>query len=52
MTGSTEIGPMVAVRQFVEGFNNDDVDLAVIHEHVVDIEQDATHRTAADGRPG
>ena len=27
MTGSTEIGPMVAVRQFVEGFNNDDVDL-------------------------
>ena len=28
MTGSTEIGPMVAVRQFVEGFNNDDVDLA------------------------
>ena len=28
MTGSTEIGPMVAVRRFVEGFNNDDVDLA------------------------
>ena len=28
MTGSTETGPMVAVRQFVEGFNNDDIDLA------------------------
>lgn len=28
MTGSTEIGPMVAVRAFVEGFNNDDIDLA------------------------
>ncbi len=28
MTGSTEIGPMAAVRQFVEGFNNDNVDLA------------------------
>jgi len=28
MTGSTEIGPMVAVRQFVQGFNNDDIDLA------------------------
>src|ERR1700752_3318419 len=28
MTGSTEIGPMVAVRQFIEGFNNDNVDLA------------------------
>ncbi len=28
MTGSTEIGPMVAVRQFVEGFNNHNVDLA------------------------
>lgn len=28
MTGSFEIGPMVAVRQFVEGFNNDDIDLA------------------------
>ena len=28
MTGSTEIGPMGAVRQFVEGFNNDEVDLA------------------------
>lgn len=28
MTGSTESGPMVAVRQFVEGLNNDDVDLA------------------------
>ena len=26
MTGSTEIGPMVAVRQFVDGFNDDDVD--------------------------
>ena len=26
MTGSTAIGPMVAVRQFVEGFNNDDTD--------------------------
>jgi ketosteroid isomerase-like protein len=28
MTGSTDIGPMVAVRQFVEGFNNEDIDLA------------------------
>jgi hypothetical protein len=28
MTGSTSVGPMVAIRQFVEGFNNDDVDLA------------------------
>ncbi|HEX7263063.1 MAG TPA: nuclear transport factor 2 family protein [Candidatus Dormibacteraeota bacterium] len=27
MTGSTEIGPMVAVRRFVEGFNNDNADL-------------------------
>ncbi len=27
MTGSTETGPMVAVRQFVEGFNKDDVHL-------------------------
>lgn len=27
MTGSTEIGPMLAVRQFIEGFNNDNVDL-------------------------
>ena len=27
MTGSAEIGPMVAVHRFVEGFNNDDVDL-------------------------
>ena len=26
MTGSTEIGPMGAVRHFVEAFNNDDVD--------------------------
>lgn len=24
MTGSTALGPMVAVRQFVEGFNDDD----------------------------
>jgi hypothetical protein len=28
MTGSTDPGPMVAVRQFVEGFNNGDIDLA------------------------
>lgn len=28
MTGSTEIGPMAAIRQFVEGFNNDDIALA------------------------
>jgi len=28
MTGSSTLGPMVAVRQFVEGFNNDDVDRA------------------------
>ena len=28
MTGSTEIGPMAAVRQFVEGFNHGDIDLA------------------------
>jgi hypothetical protein len=28
MTGSTPNGPMVAVRQFVEGFNKDDIDLA------------------------
>jgi hypothetical protein len=28
MTGSTDVGPMVAVRRFVEGFNNDDVDEA------------------------
>jgi hypothetical protein len=27
MGGSTEIGPMVAVRHFVDGFNKDDVDL-------------------------
>ena len=27
MTGSTENGPMVAVRQFVQGFNNDKIDL-------------------------
>ena len=26
MAGSTDTGPMVAVRQFVEGFNDDDVD--------------------------
>ena len=28
MTGSADTGPMVAVRQFVEGFNNGDIDLA------------------------
>lgn len=28
MAGSKEIGPMVAVRRFVEGFNNDDVEVA------------------------
>ena len=28
MAGSTDTGPMVAVRRFVEGFNNDDVDEA------------------------
>ena len=28
MTGSTDTGPMAAVRQFVEGFNNDDIALA------------------------
>jgi hypothetical protein len=28
MTESTGIGPMVAVRQFVEGFNNENIDLA------------------------
>ena len=28
MTESTDAGPMMAVRQFVEGFNNDDMDLA------------------------
>ena len=28
MTASTAIGPMVAVRQFVEGFNNGNVELA------------------------
>lgn len=27
MAGSTEIGPMLALHRFVEGFNNDDVDL-------------------------
>jgi len=26
MTGSTEAGPMVAVRAFVAGFNDDDTD--------------------------
>ena len=28
MAGSTESGPMVAVRQFVEGFNNDEIEHA------------------------
>jgi SnoaL-like domain len=28
LTGSTPNGPMVAVRQFVDGFNKDDTDLA------------------------
>ena len=28
MTGSTDMGPMVAVRQFVDGFNNDDIEVA------------------------
>ena len=28
MTESTDAGPLMAVRQFVEGFNNDDMDLA------------------------
>jgi len=28
MTGSTDLGPMLAVRQFVEGFNDDDIDRA------------------------
>src|SRR5690348_5120643 len=28
MTGSTETGPMAAVRQFVEAFNRDNIDLA------------------------
>ena len=28
MTGSTDLGPMVAVRQFVDGFNDDDIEVA------------------------